>query len=273
MNNCARKPVNKRYITGLILIIAAVGTVYYLPDELFLYFVMLVAYFTFREYTVMMLKQTDWRLMPVGILVMLTVYAMTHNQALAVLLLFGSAIVLPMLALFGKESIEKKWLFALTQTAGFFYLTIPFSLFPLLRSDEVTPHHWLMFALVVPWLCDSAAYFSGRFFGKHKFAPHISPNKTWEGAVGGLLIGTISGIIWSLTVFEGKYLLFSALTAAAISLFGQLGDLVESLLKRGAGVKDSGTLFPGHGGLLDRTDSLLYSVSVTWLALQVMKFL
>ena len=130
-----------------------------------------------------------------------------------------------------------------------------------------------MFALVVPWLCDSAAYFTGRSFGKHKFAPAISPNKTWEGAIGGLVFSTIAGAVWSFAVFGGKYLVFTVVTAALIGVFGQLGDLVESLLKRGAGVKDSSNLFPGHGGLLDRTDSLLYSITITWLALQFMAHL
>ncbi len=262
--------MNPRYFTGLILIAAAVGAVYYLPSEVFLWFVMLIAYFTYREYTTMMNGFTDWRFMPLGVLQMLIIYLMTHNDKVALLLLFSAALFVPLTAVPGKESIEKKWRYAITQTAGFFYLTIPFALFPLLREHEAMPRHWLMFALVVPWICDSGAYFVGRAFGRHAFAPNISPKKTWEGAAGGFLFGVLSGVVWSYAVFGGRYLLFSIVTAALIGIFGQLGDLVESLLKRGAGVKDSSNLFPGHGGLLDRTDSLLYSVAVTWFALQYM---
>lgn len=262
--------MNKRYITGLVLITVAVSSVYYLPSEFFLYLIMIGAYFTYREYTIMMNKVADWRFMPLGLLMMMTIHYMTNDMEMAKFLLFGGAIGIPLLGLLGSGSIDKKWRYAITQTAGFFYLTIPFGLFPILREDSINPHHWLMFALIVPWLCDSGAYFTGRKFGKHKFAPAISPNKTWEGAAGGLLLSIISGIVWSYAVFEGKYLVFIIVVSALIGVFGQLGDLVESLLKRGAGVKDSGTLFPGHGGLLDRTDSLLYSITITWLALQFM---
>lgn len=108
------------------------------------------------------------------------------------------------------------------------------------------------------WTCDSAAYFAGRAFGRHRLFERVSPNKTWEGAVAGLLfaIGTF---------MLGKFLLLPYLTpgqaatcGVVVGIVGQLGDLVESLLKRDAGVKDSSTLIPGHGGVLDRFDSLMY---------------
>jgi len=101
--------VNKRYITGLILIIVAVGAVYYLPSELFLYFVMITGYFTYREYTIMMNKVADWRLMPLGLLMMLTIHYMSHSTDMAVLLLFAAALFVPLMALFGNDTIEKKW--------------------------------------------------------------------------------------------------------------------------------------------------------------------
>ncbi len=108
------------------------------------------------------------------------------------------------------------------------------------------------------WACDSAAYFAGRAMGRHKLFVRVSPNKTWEGAVAGLLFAVGTFLL-------GKALLLPYLTPGQavicgliVGLFGQLGDLVESLLKRDAGVKDSSTLIPGHGGVLDRFDSLMY---------------
>lgn len=108
------------------------------------------------------------------------------------------------------------------------------------------------------WACDSAAYFAGRGIGRHKLFERVSPSKTWEGAIAGLLFAVATFLL-------GRALLLSYLTPAQavicgmiVGLFGQLGDLAESLLKRDAGVKDSSTLIPGHGGVLDRFDSLMY---------------
>ena len=106
------------------------------------------------------------------------------------------------------------------------------------------------------WVCDSAAYFTGRAIGKHKFAEKISPKKTWEGAIGGLVGALLVGICFYLfDPFAKAYIyLIIALISGTI---GQYGDLVESLIKRDVGVKDSSNLIPGHGGVLDRIDSLL----------------
>lgn len=122
-----------------------------------------------------------------------------------------------------------------------------------------------MFASI--WICDSAAFWSGSSFGKHKLFPRVSPNKSWEGAIFGFVFAI-------LTMVAAKYILldFLALKDAIfigiiIGLLGQIGDLVESLIKRDAGVKDSSTLIPGHGGMFDRFDSLLFSAPVIYLYL------
>lgn len=106
------------------------------------------------------------------------------------------------------------------------------------------------------WVCDSAAYFTGKSFGKHKFAEKVSPKKTWEGAIGGLIGALIVGLMfYYFDSFSKSYIyIIIALISGTI---GQYGDLVESLIKRDVGVKDSSNLIPGHGGVLDRIDSLL----------------
>jgi phosphatidate cytidylyltransferase len=123
----------------------------------------------------------------------------------------------------------------------------------------VSPRAVLLLFLLV-WGCDSFAYYTGKNFGKHKLAPRVSPNKTWEGTIGGLvggtLIGAAAGTWW---VFPELGPLRGALAGALATSAGQLGDLLESLWKRGAGVKDSGVFLPGHGGFYDRIDSLLYA--------------
>ncbi len=116
---------------------------------------------------------------------------------------------------------------------------------------------WLFFLFAVIWSFDSAAYLGGRSFGRRKLAPRVSPGKTVEGAAAGAVAAAIAGALAGVAWLElAPWLGF--LLGAAVGLLGQAGDLMESLIKRAAGVKDSGALFPGHGGLLDRVDSLLF---------------
>lgn len=122
---------------------------------------------------------------------------------------------------------------------------------------------WLMYVFLLVWCADSGAYFVGRKFGKHKLAPNVSPNKSIEGLIGGLLTaGVVAGVVGYYLQLSGVALFWflglSALTVGA----SVLGDLFESMLKRRAGIKDSGNILPGHGGVLDRIDSLLSATPV-----------
>jgi len=118
----------------------------------------------------------------------------------------------------------------------------------------------VLFLLLVVWTCDSCAYYVGSRFGRHRLAPAVSPGKTWEGSWAGLAGATLFGAVagtWALLPALGP--VRGAAAGALASTAGQLGDLVESLWKRGAGVKDSGVFLPGHGGFYDRIDSLLFA--------------
>lgn len=122
------------------------------------------------------------------------------------------------------------------------------------------------------WICDSAAYFAGRAFGKHKLFERVSPNKTWEGAVAGLIGAVAAFLAGKLLLLPYLSLVEAGVCGAIIGIAGQMGDLAESLLKRDAGVKDSSTLIPGHGGVLDRFDSLLLSSPLLFLFLDFIVF-
>lgn len=121
----------------------------------------------------------------------------------------------------------------------------------------------VLFVFSIIWGTDSFAYLAGRRFGKHKLAPKVSPNKTIEGSIGGVLGAVVLGIV-ALLVFNpmGFKLIEMITLIVGISIFGQLGDLVESAYKRRFGVKDSGKLFPGHGGVLDRFDSTFFAMFI-----------
>lgn len=136
-----------------------------------------------------------------------------------------------------------------------------------LRGLEVMAWQWTTLILVSNWVADSAAYvvgkfLAGRILGKHPLSPRLSPNKTVEGYVGGIVLGT-AGTAVAASLLQLP-LLLSLLIALLISMVSPLGDLAISLLKREAGVKDSGTIFRGHGGALDRVDSLMWSVAMSY---------
>ena len=133
----------------------------------------------------------------------------------------------------------------------------------LIHGSTANGHRWLLIALLVIWAADSGAYFAGRHFGKHKLSPRISPNKTIEGLVGGMLASLV--IALAAAPFAGATV--AQLPAVALVVvvtvgFSVVGDLFESLLKRHVGAKDSGDLIPGHGGILDRIDSVLAALPV-----------
>ncbi len=152
--------------------------------------------------------------------------------------------------------------------AGALYLGFMLSHFVTLRQRP-DGLQWIILAFGVTWTIDVAAFFSGRFFGRHTWWPRLSPKKTWEGLIGGSIAGVIVALVAgyylvNLTIWQG--LLLGVLAA----IFAPAGDLAVSLFKRSAGAKDTGQIIPGHGGMLDRLDSLLFVVPlVTYFAVLV----
>ena len=159
---------------------------------------------------------------------------------------------------------------------GLIYIAYPLSLLPLLwLRDDGKP--LLLFLMVCVWAGDTAALYVGKSLGRHKLS-RLSPNKTWEGSIGSVAGSVIAGLA---IVYAGEYLLRRGdtllhivepiwqclLLAVLINIAAQLGDLLESAIKRGVGVKDSGTMLPGHGGILDRIDALLLAAPVLWVVL------
>jgi phosphatidate cytidylyltransferase len=149
------------------------------------------------------------------------------------------------------------------QTFGLLYIYGAWKTAFLLHA--INPY-WLTFGLAVNWIGDTGAYYVGRQFGKHKLAPIVSPGKSWEGAVASVITSVIFGVLF-LPKFAAAALLPSALVSVAANVAGQVGDLAESAIKRGAGVKDSGSILPGHGGMLDRVDSSLFSLPALYAVL------
>lgn len=180
-------------------------------------------------------------------------------EGLALPLLLTSAVVLSlalMLFLPKKEGLFAGWAWALS---GILYIGWLLGLLVALRLEA--GRGWVYLALLATFGSDTAAYFIGRALGRHKLAPRISPGKTWEGAVGGLLGAVIVSLLFTLHTPVQLAIGYweAALLGLLISIFGQVGDLAESMLKRSGGIKESGSLLPGHGGMLDRLDSVLFA--------------
>lgn len=184
------------------------------------------------------------------------------------LLLLVPALVIPSiwLALYSpRRNFLNNWVWAVVVI---FYLGWTLSHYVALR-DMPQGKEWVLFALLPTFACDTSAFFVGRAWGKHQLAPTISPGKTKEGAMGGVL-GAMAASLLLTFIFKEFGSGFSlgywhaAILGCLISIFAQLGDLVESRFKRIAKVKDSGTLLPGHGGILDRIDSIVFTGLVVY---------
>jgi phosphatidate cytidylyltransferase len=177
-------------------------------------------------------------------------------------ILFGFVLGIAVIALGSRRDITEILASISVSVAGLIFVVLPFSAVVRLHGVDLFGPRLLLFTVVMVWVGDTAAYFVGKGIGRWKMAPQISPNKTWEGAaanfLGALFVAAVFGY-W--TAIQPAHMLAMA---AVGSVAGQLGDLFESAWKRSAGVKDSGTILPGHGGMLDRIDALILAAPAVW---------
>lgn len=273
--------LKSRLITALILIPLVIGALFFLPLKGF--YAVIAA--------VCVLAAWEWAQFA-GLTTALQRCGLAALVAVAALIppLFFPDHFLPQLASAGADFLLclalAWWLIALVLVLGYpasarlwrhsCALRLLFGLFTLLpflvamlllrqidyAHNPYTGAWWLLYALVLVWAADSGAYAFGRRFGKHKLAPHVSPGKTWQGLAGGLLACALLAIVFSLcaplNMTPGVFIVSSV----AAALASVLGDLAESMFKREAGIKDSSHLIPGHGGVLDRIDSLTAAVPI-----------
>ena len=183
-----------------------------------------------------------------------------------------------------REPLSEGFPAASAAVFGFLYIVVPLAMLVQLRQQG-SGAFLILYTLIVVWMGDTVAYYTGRAIGRHKLAPRISPGKTWEGTAGSFLGAIVCGTLvfaYSREISSGLIriglltpdqaylppmvppLWQFAILSALINIAAQIGDLAESLLKRGAGVKDSGNILPGHGGMLDRIDALLFAAPVVW---------
>ncbi len=252
----------KRILTALVLIPVAVGVVFAGPQwewavKAVLAAVGLAAFYEFDQIVAAQgIARAGWPGMAAGLVVLL---APDPFVAAVVVTLVAMTVALRLADLAGVLKSAAAFVLGVLYIFGAWRCAI--------GLREISPH-WLMIALLVSWVGDTAAMYVGRALGRHKLAPEISPGKTWEGSVGSVAGGTLAAAVYAHYLLASASLGSVVAIAAAANIAGQTGDLCESALKRGAGVKDSGYTLPGHGGWLDRIDSSLFSVPVVYALLK-----
>ena len=287
----------KRIATAVVLIPIVLALILRAPIPVVAVVAALVALLTIHEF----LKLTEsYGVQPlrmptyifVGIFFLLLAFNVGNEKPLLATTIFVyclgfAAAVAPFLALsilMRRQELRSGYPAAAASVFAFTYIALPMGVLVQLRQ-QWAGSFYLLYLLLVVWAGDIFAYFVGKSIGRHLMSPRISPKKTWEGAaaslvasvaVGWLLFAHAEGISWAFVnsgliarrdgLFGQEIPAMSTvlLLTVALNIAAQLGDLVESLIKRGAGVKDSGAILPGHGGMLDRIDALLFAAPVLW---------
>jgi phosphatidate cytidylyltransferase len=251
----------------LILVAAYLGGYYFFS------FVALISLVSFYEFSLLVKhKGANVNLILGGIII----FVFLINQFLNLIDTFA-ILILSSLSLLTFELFRNKGsaIFNLGSTfLGIFYIGLFSSSLILLREfysgnpeTNIFGAYLIISILASTWLGDSAAYYGGINFGRHKLFPRVSPKKSWEGAVFGFIFSVGTMILAKVLVLDSLSWMNVIIIGIIIGTIGQIGDLVESLIKRDSGVKDSSSLIPGHGGFFDRFDSLLFSAPAIWLYL------
>jgi len=212
-----------------------------------------------------MLKTRDRRADSLAVLGGVITPALVYSYGPQVIVpaLLASAFVFFLNSFIGEREMKEAAFDVASRSFGILYIAVPFSFFALISGLPDGPW-WIIFLFAVIWSNDTLAYVTGRKFGKRRLCPSISPGKSVEGAVGGLIGGFIAALLVNHFALLGMGFLSVLVLSMLLGVVGIAGDLAESVLKRGAGVKDSGSIVPGHGGVLDRTDSLIFTIPVLY---------
>lgn len=257
-----------RIISAAIMLPIAILAVIYAPPAFFLAGIGLIGTLCLYEYFGLM-RALGIRIQPLfGYAAFwILLIALRQNRFPAFILLALVLLGLFISAMWRYQlPIRERAMALMAELLGILYFSL--CLYPALpiRYDfgPAVGMHWLLILLATIWTGDTAALAVGRTIGRTRFAPLLSPKKTNEGAIGGLLAGVLVAILLQQFLFKDLPLLHVILVSILAGIFGQLGDLAESMIKRAAAIKDSSHLIPGHGGALDRMDSLLFAFPVLY---------
>ena len=250
----------KRWLTALFLIPLLLFVVGYGSEQVFFWLLLVTIILATYEFYALVLPITYRKEKILGVLLgSLLAYSIYRGDDHFILGI--SAFIIVFLLIFFLVSVQDLSSVVLTfgkLLIGIFYVGLLLSHLTLIRGLPLGKQ-WVFFTLAVTFMGDTASYYGGTYFGRHKLYPRISPGKTIEGSLWGFA-GNICGALIFRECFLGQLAIYHCLIlAVGLGIMGQVGDLCESMIKRSSGVKDSGSLLPGHGGILDRIDSILFS--------------
>ncbi len=260
-----------RVLSATVLIPVTLATVLFAPPYLYLAALGIVGSLCLREFFQIM-QGMGWRGQPwfgyAGFWILLVGLWMPPVPAGT--LAAGLVIAAFLAAMWRRDPIRERVQGLMTNLLGIFYLGFCLYSAMVVRFGfgSLAGREWTVLLLAIIWTGDTAALFVGRGFGRTAFARYLSPKKTNEGAVAGLAAGILAGVLLRQVFFTNLSFTHVVVVAFCVGIFGQLGDLAESMLKRAAEVKESSQLIPGHGGVLDRVDSLLFAFPILCLYLQ-----
>jgi phosphatidate cytidylyltransferase len=246
-------------LSALVLLPIVIGTIWFLPPYATLILALVAAILAFYEYGAIASALGATMLPASGFAVVLS--CVSFETPDVGIVLSTALVVVGAAAVAGGRPGPSALADAAASLFASIYIGLPLGALAAVRARPGTGRDAILLLLTVIVVSDSAQYYTGRMFGRRALSPSISPKKTVEGAIGGVLFGTLAMVLGGRHVFESAVWML-ALLGATISLLGIVGDLFESLLKRSAGVKDSSNLIPGHGGVLDRIDSWLFAAPV-----------
>ena len=255
-----------REITALVALPAIVWIIGWAPQLVFNAAIALVAVLAMVEFLALgKAKGYDVPVVLCTIIMLLIMAAFVLPDLSVELGMFAALLVIPGWYVVGRKSLEDSLPSSAVAVLATTYVGMLGGSLIRLRNDfPQDGANLVFFLLLVVWLGDSGAYYVGKQFGKHKLSPRISPKKTVEGLAGGVAASIITALVIHFTFFPRMPLLHAIIAGVVLSVAGVIGDLAESMWKRSAAVKDSGTLLPGHGGFLDRFDSILFTAPILY---------
>ena len=258
----------KRVITSFIAILFLIGVIRYAPLWVFIILILFAALISLNEFYALIKPKIAEKIVFFNyVLTTILFFSILANNNRSIAL-FPFFVIVPLaFFIFTYPKSHHKIGDIANVIMGPFYICLPLVLLAIIARLP-QGRMWIFFILVVIFAGDTGSFYCGKFFGKHKLT-QISPGKTWEGTIGGLIANIACAGLFGYVFFTSLSVISIMIVGIVLGISGQIGDLAESMLKRISNKKDSGKILPGHGGMLDRIDSLLFAVPVLYVYLNI----
>jgi len=256
----------KRLITAIVTLPFLVLIIYFAPLWVFIILILFVALISLSEFYTMVKPRAEKKIILINYLLTAALFLSILVKDFLFIAIFPLFVLLPLTFSIFDYSMNNHNTSNIGRIImGPFYICLPLILL-IMIGRLPQGQYWVFFILAVIFAGDIGSFYVGKFLGRHKLTP-LSPGKTWEGAIGGLIANALCAVALSYAIFPSLSRITIFILGIGVGISGQIGDTAESMLKRMSDVKDSGKILPGHGGMLDRIDSLLFAIPVLYIYL------